>query len=140
MKQSSKNAGMKDSRQLYRMTYLIRLPAYQKGDYLLFDNKVYYISSLHGYTIHVLELSTWTKKIFTGQDLQDVRVLGGKDLVKEMILVSQTPAEVQLMHPTSYEILHVRKPEPVQFVGEKIKTICVEDQLFLLPEKTIRSK
>ena len=37
IKQSSKNVGMKDSRQIFRMTCLIRLPAYRKGDFISLD-------------------------------------------------------------------------------------------------------
>lgn len=138
VKQSSKNIGMKDSRQLYRMTYLVRFPSYRKGDFIVFQDKVYYISSLHETTVHALELSTWTKRIFSGKDLQKVKVLDGKDQIREMIVVSQSPDEVQLMNPINYTIFHVRKPEPVLFASEKIKTIQVDDVVYLLPEKNLK--
>ena len=37
IKQSSKNIGMKDSRQVYRMTYLLRLPSFRKGDFISYS-------------------------------------------------------------------------------------------------------
>ena len=135
LKQSSKNAGMKDSRQLFRMTYLVRFPPYQKGDFIVFENMVYYISSMHETIVHVLELSTWTKKIFTGKELKNARVLGDETCIKEMILVSQSPGEAQVMNPETYKVFPVKKPCSVSFKSEKIRTITVDDQVYLLPEK-----
>ena len=47
IKQSSSNVGMKDGRQMYRMSYSIRLPYFQRGDFISFDDLFYYISSIH---------------------------------------------------------------------------------------------
>ena len=35
IKHSSKNVGMREGKQIYRMTYLLRLPAFKKGDFIL---------------------------------------------------------------------------------------------------------
>jgi nonsense-mediated mRNA decay protein 3 len=42
-KQSASTAGMKDSKQVYRMTYLVRIPAYRKGDFFMFHDLFYYM-------------------------------------------------------------------------------------------------
>jgi len=135
LKQSNKNVGMKDSRQVYRMTYLVRLPAYQKGDILSYQNKHYMVSSLHGPTVYGVDLVTWTKRVFNSKDLLKAHVLEAKDCVREMILVSQTVDEVQVMNPTTYEMIHIRKPEKTKFSGEKISIVVIEDRFFLLPPK-----
>jgi len=137
IKQSSKNIGMKDSRQIYRMTYLIRLPTYRKGDFISHENSFFYISSIHENKVHVFELSNWEKKVFDSKELQKANILGGKELIKEMIFVSQSQDDVQIMDPEIYEINFVRKPKPISFDSEKIKIVKIKNQVFLLPEKNI---
>jgi len=135
MKQSSKNVGMKDSRQIYKMTYLLRLPAYRKGDFISHKNSFFYISSIKGNKVHVFELSNWGKRVFDSKELQKANILGGKELIKEMIFVSQSKDEVQFMDPETYEIKFVRKPRPISLDSEKITIVKIKDQVFLLPEK-----
>ena len=140
IKQSSTNMGMKDSRQIYRMTYLVRLPAYRKGDFILYDNSFYYISSISKNKVHVLELKTWSERVFDGKDLQKASIFGGSELVKEMILVSQSKDEVQVMDPNSYKTSDVKKPRSVSFDNKTIDVVKLEDQIFLLPEKNTIDK
>jgi len=140
IKQSSTNAGMKDSRQIYRMTYLIRLPAYRKGDFISYANSFYYISSINKNKVHVIELLNWSEHVFDGKDLQKASIFGGYELVKEMILVSQSKGEVQVMDQKNYKTYDVRKPMDVSFDHNIINIVQLSDQIFLLPEKNTIDK
>jgi len=131
IKTSSKNIGMKDSRQIYRMTYLIRLPSYKKDDFILYDDKFYHIASVFRNRAHVVGLIDWKEETLEDKELQKASVLGGEELVKEMIIVSQTEDEVQIMDPDTYDIKYVRKPENISFESEKIKVVKINDQLFI---------
>jgi nonsense-mediated mRNA decay protein 3 len=135
IKQSSTNMGMKDSRQIYRMTYLVRLPAYRKGDFISYASSFYFISSINKNKVHVLDILNWSERVFDGKDLQKARILGGFELVKEMILVSQSKDEVQVMDPKNYKTYDVRKPRSTSFDYKTISVVKLEDQIFLLPEK-----
>ncbi|MFH1101232.1 MAG: NMD3-related protein [Methanobacteriota archaeon] len=135
LKQSARNAGMKDSKQLFRMTYLIRLPEYQKGDFIRYQENVYYISSLHEATIHAVELSSWTKRVFTSKEFQNARVLGGEELIMEMILVSQSNDEMQVMDQKNFRTFTLKKPKNMVFSEKTVKVLMVDDQYFVLPEK-----
>jgi len=134
-KQSAASAGMKDSRQVYRMTYLVRIPWYRKGDFFSFDNSFFSILSLHENKVRVLELSTWTEKVVEKKDIQISRIYGGKELIKEMILVSQSKNEIQLMDPKTYMTVEIRKPKTGSVDTPLVKIVKLEDSLFLVPEK-----
>jgi len=135
IKQSSKNMGMKDSRQMYRMTYLIRLPSYCKGDCIFFQNHIFYISQIRSNKIFLTDLSNWNTRSVDSKELLGVKVLGGNDLINEMILISQNDKEVQVMNPKNYKIIIIKKPKQIKFKSEKIKVIKIEDHFFLFPEK-----
>ena len=132
IKQSSKNIGMKDSRQLHRMTYLVRLPSYEKGDFLKHNNSFFYIVSIHGNSVKMIDISNWEETTVNVKTIQKAITIGGKELIKEMILVSQTKDEVQIMDPKKYEIKVVRKPKPITFDSKMIKIVKLEDKFFLI--------
>ena len=133
IKHSSKNIGMKDSRQVYRMTYLLRLPSFRKGDFISYEKSFFYISSISAKKVHVFELSSWVEKIFEVNALEKAKIVGGKELVKDMILVSQTEDEVQIMDPKTYKTYDVRKPEPISFDSKMIRIVKLDGEPYLLP-------
>ena len=104
IKQSSRNVGMKDGKQLYRMTYSIRLPLYKKGNFLDYNKEIFYVFSVHGNKIKMINLKNWEEQSFDLKDLENVKIIGGEELIKDMILVSQDEKEVQVMDPDSYNI------------------------------------
>jgi nonsense-mediated mRNA decay protein 3 len=135
IKKSSKLIGMKDGRKIYRMTFLLRLLSYHEGEFVTIKDCIYYITSISRNKVHVFELTTWTNKVVDSKELQDGQVLGGKELVTEMIVVSETKNEVQVMNPETYEIIVIRKPKPIYFHSDKISTVKHDEQLFLFTEK-----
>ena len=133
IKQSAKNTGMKDSRQIYRVTYLIRIPSFKKHDFIKLNKSFYLVDSIHGNKIKIIDLKDWQETNTDNKTIQKANILGGKELVKEMILVSQTKKELQLMNESSYEIKTVRKPKDINYKSDKIKTIQFDDKIFLIP-------
>ena len=132
MKQSSKNIGMKDSRQMYRMTYLIRLPSFKRGDFIQQDNLFFNIISVHGTKAKLLNLSNWEEMTLDLKNIQKANILG-EELIKEMIFVSQTEDELQIMDPDNYKIQTIKKPKQITFKKEKIKVLRTEKEMLLLP-------
>ncbi|OYT57375.1 hypothetical protein B6U70_02460 [Euryarchaeota archaeon ex4484_162] len=136
IKQSSKNIGMKNGRQIYRMTYLIRLPSYQKNCFISLNNSFFLILSISRNKIRVVELSSWKETIFDSKTLQKATVMGHEKLIKNAIVVSQSKDEIQIMDPDTYKVVYVRKPQPMFFDSDKVKIVKLDDHIFLFPEKT----
>ncbi|UCD14320.1 MAG: hypothetical protein JSW60_02595 [Thermoplasmatales archaeon] len=140
IKQSSKNVGIKDGRQIFRITHLIRLPAFRKGDFISLDHSYFYISSIHGNKVHTIDLSNWSKRVFDSKDLQKTSVLGGKKLIKKMIFISQSQNEVQAMDPETYKTFEIKKPKQLTFISDMVQVVALEEKLFLFPEKNTIDK
>lgn len=134
-KQSASNVGMKDSRQLYRVTYLIRLPRYQPGDFLLYQRTPMRVRSIRGNKAHLQSLATWVDSTVDAKTLQQASPISDLVRRKEMIVVSQTSSEVQLMDPDSYRIMTIPKPKKHTFSKEKTTVVRINDLDYLLPEK-----
>jgi len=134
IKQSSKNVGMKDSKQIYKMTYLIRIPSFRKGDFIRQNSSFFYIVSVHGNKIKMIDLDTWEETITDLKTIQKASILGGEELVQDMIFISQTDDELQVMDSKTYKIYIIKKPKPIKYDNEKLKILKTEKQLFLLPK------
>jgi nonsense-mediated mRNA decay protein 3 len=134
IKQSSKNIGMKDSRQIHRITYLIKIPPYKKNDFVEFENDIYQILNMQASKVKMINLLNWKESIFNTKNLQKTKIIGGDEIIKEFILVSQNSKEIQIMHPKSYKISIVRKSKPINFDYEKIKAITYKEKIYLIPK------
>ncbi len=131
IKQSSTNTGMKDSKQIYKMTYLVRIPPYKKGDYIQIDDNYYQIKYLQANKIKIINLLTWEESSTDLKNLEKARIFGGQDLLREMIVVSQTKNELQLMDEKTYELHIVKKPKEIEYLSKKIQVIKIDDLLFV---------
>lgn len=140
IKQSSSNIGMKDSRQIYRMTYLVRLLPYKKGNFIFHNDSYFYINQIKGNRIHVIEMNNWNENIFEEKQLQKIDIIGGTELIKEMIKVSQSSDEIQVMDSKNYKTYDLKKPKEIDIKASSVKVVHLRDKFFLFPEKNITDK
>ena len=134
IKQSSTNTGMKDSKQIYKMTYLIRIPPYKKEDFIQIGCNYYQIKNLKANKIKLINLLTWEESSIDLKNLEKAKIVGQKNLVIEMIVVSQTKTELQLMNEKTYDLYIVKKPKEIEYISKKIQMIKIDDLLFVYPK------
>ena len=134
VKHSSKNIGMKDGRQLYRVTHLLRLHSFRKEDFIEYKNNFYKILTIQTNKAKVINLKNHEEIGIDIKEIEKARILGNKDLLKERIIVSQKKEEIQLMNPDSYKIITIRKPKAKTYNSEKIEIVKIEDQFFINPD------
>jgi len=133
IKQSSKNIGMKDSKQIYKMTYLLRLPSYKKDDFVKINHSFYLILSIQKNKIKMLDLSNWEEISTDFKSIDKTKIIGNSELMREMIIISQTKKDIQLMNPDNYKTFEIRKPKPITLQSKSINTLEIEDKIFLIP-------
>ena len=131
IKQSSTNTGMKDSKQIYKMTYLVRIPPYKKGDFIKVGDNYYQIKNLYQNKIKLINLSNWEENSLDVKNLEKVKILGNQDLLTNMIFISQTKDELQLMDEKTYELHTVKKPKEIEYSAKKIEVIKIDNLLFV---------
>ncbi len=131
---SSSNVGMSDGKQVYRMTYLLRLPSFDKHSILAKDDSLFFVTSLSNNTAHVLDLKTWNTHTFPVKDFEKAMVYDYEDLVQDMIVVSQKDDEIQVMDKNTYKIVVINKPKKITYSSEQIPIVRYEDSFYLLPE------
>ncbi|MBQ2762717.1 MAG: hypothetical protein IJF47_03275 [Candidatus Methanomethylophilaceae archaeon] len=132
-KESSSLVGMSsDGIDIYRLTYLVRFPAYHLGDVMEIKGKPWKLVSLNKTGGKLVSLTDFRETSVRKAELQDMKVLVKSADVMEAIVLSSSGSEVQVMHPVNYSTLDLRVP-PNTEVGETVQVVQVEEQLYYLP-------
>ena len=135
LKQSTSMVGMKEGRELTRVTVLLRLPGYQTGDFMKIEPDYFLIGKMSGSKIYLLNLASWGETTIDSKDLKKFHIYSSKDYGEEMIVISQTPTELQIMHQKSYKNYEIVKPKKYPISSKTVTVVRLDDTLFLVPNK-----
>jgi len=133
IKKSSKNIGMKDSKQVYRDTILLRLPSFKKNDIIKNKNKYFLITNVSKNNFQIIDFSNWDKQTIDYKQIKNYKKRTDEATIKDMIIVNQKNDEIQIMDEKTYKMVIIKKPIAMNFSSEKIRTISINDNLFLYP-------
>lgn len=131
-KESSSLVGVKQGKEVYRVTHLLRLPAYRQGDIVLFRSAPHLVEAIASNRTRLLRLHDHLRLSVDNKDLHDSRVIGHPSDVREAVVVSEGREELQVLHPVTYLTVEVRRPGGME-VGETVRVFLHDGELFMLP-------
>lgn len=126
-------AGKKDGNDIYRITYSLRLPRLVPGDIIRVGEDMVLVKHCGKMTTGMylqsgLEFSEHTDRLKDAHKVSEV----GKSV--NAVVVSVEPDMVQVMHPSSFKQVTIKKPAHFTGTGgEDIRVILIEDRMFILP-------
>lgn len=134
---SSELAGREDGQNVYRMTYSVRLPPYEKGDFVEYEKKIYKIKKIKSgnrpavvYDIKKNKSTTINRK-----ELEEAKIHGGEELVKKAVVVSEDKREIKVLDPDTYETKTLLKPEGFSGKKEEVSVVKIKDRLFIISDE-----
>ena len=136
LKESSTLMGRKDGREIYRITYNIRIPKYKPGDFIKLNDRVYNILNFSKKHILGLDVQSGITQTFSHKTLAAGKFLGGSEIIRDAVVVLETDSEVQILDPDNYQTVDLIKPKGFIVNDETVKIIKAEDYIFLLPNLT----
>jgi nonsense-mediated mRNA decay protein 3 len=125
--------GKKDGKDIYRITYSLRLPRFVPGDIINTGGDGVLIRHSGKRTTGLLlgsglEFSENTNRLKNAAKIADV-----EDAV-DAVLVSVEDDIVQVMHPTTFRPVTLKKPAHLSGRGGKdIRIVVIGDEIFILP-------
>jgi nonsense-mediated mRNA decay protein 3 len=134
IKESRKLVGRKDGNDIYRMTYAVRASDFQVGDFLELNSKVMKVLSVSSNKVYLKSLDSWEDVHLKPEDLASAKLLGGEEIVKEMVVVSRSDSEIQVLDPDTLKTVDVLVPEGFEVDGESVKIVKFEEGYFLVGE------
>ena len=128
-KVSSSLWGRKDGREVYRYTYLVRLPGFLKGDYLVGKDKVYRVLNVKR-GVQVLDLKSGRERNLDMQEAMSMNTLKSKDVEKDLVVIMESENEVQVLHPTTMRPVDLVKRIDVD-VKDTVKGALIDGEIYL---------
>ena len=136
VKESSTLVGKKDGKDYYRVTYLVRIPPFIAGDYIIFKKIPWKLKKINRRKVHLINLADREKLTVDRKDLRRVEILGGTDIVKKAVVVSRKKdtRDIIVLHPTTYLSVDVLVPESSEIPpeGGEVNVIVHDDDLYLV--------
>ncbi|MDW7776072.1 MAG: NMD3-related protein [Methanosarcinales archaeon] len=126
-------AGKKDGKDIYRITYSLRLPRLVPGDIIKVGENMVLVKRSGKMTTGMylesgLEFSEHTDR------LKDAHKVSGVKEAGNAVVVSVEQDTVQVMHPSTFKQVTIKKPAHFTGTGgEDVRVIPIEDRIFILP-------
>ncbi len=134
VKETAKLLTQKDGHDVYRMTYLVRLPAYRYGDVVMFRKHMYLVGAIRTTNTKITDLKTAESFTVGNGDMTEAYVLGKREDMLDVVVLTETDRELQIMHPHSFKPVELRKPQRYKTKGETVKVFQHDEELYLLPK------
>ncbi|MGI6471835.1 MAG: 60S ribosomal export protein NMD3 [Candidatus Methanomethylophilaceae archaeon] len=132
-KESFKLVGRKpDGQNMYRVTYLVRLPKFKEGDVVEYKNGYYRLKRILPGGGRLISLKSFRDKYVPRPDMPQLKVYRTEDELMDATVISGDPPEVQVLNPLNYETLDMRVPKDVE-VGSQIKVVDIDGILHYVP-------
>lgn len=135
VKESHKLVGRKAGKDIYRTTYAVRALDYRPGDFVQLEGKVFRVLNLSIKKAILRALETGENISIGLGKLQKAKMLGGREIIREMVLVSKSEKEIQVLDPDSLKTVDVILPEGFEIDGETVKIVKCEAGYFLVGEE-----
>ncbi|MDR3283487.1 MAG: hypothetical protein LBS92_07780, partial [Candidatus Methanoplasma sp.] len=132
-KEAAKLVGQtSDGQDMYRVTYLVRLPDYHVGDVVRFDGRYYKMTRVSGAGGKAIDIVNFRERAIKRSDMQDVKVYEKASGLRSATVVSRSREEIQVLHPSDYSTLDLRIPEDSE-IGDSVKVVDIDGTLYYVP-------
>ncbi len=131
-KESSKLVGRKpDGEDMYRVTYLVRLPEFKVGDVVSWKDKYYRLSRVFATGGRLTALKDFKETTLRKSDMPALKVHCKESELLDVTVVSGAAPEIQVLNPVNYETMDIRVP-PDAVIGETVKAVIVDDIMYFV--------
>lgn len=129
--ETAKLSGRKEGEDIYRVTFLVRIRLYSVGDFArLGDEGLVQVLSIDRGNALVIDIATHRRDKV---DEADLRRLGGPEILREAVLVSQDDKSLQVLDPVTLRTVDLPRPEGFVPEGGTVWVLRHEEALYLPP-------
>lgn len=122
---------------LYRIWISLRLPIFQKGDFITHEDHVGQIIDINGRKIVIMDLETLENISISWREYSNLEKVAGKEDVKITTVTSKTPTEIQLLNPETYQPIDMDLLSELADIdiGEEVEVIEIKGKIYIIPLK-----
>lgn len=132
--QSPKLMGKKEGKEIYRVTYSIRLPEFVNGDIVAIDGEVIEVKRLDK-LLTGIDLKTGARYSKLREQLKSIVKIGSRSDRKKTVLTMAGDSEIQILDPEDYSPVYLSRPKFLkEDSGGEIFVVKTAKGIFVLPD------
>ena len=119
---------------LYRVWISIRIPEFEIGDFIKFENKILYVHSIGKNSIVGEEISTNKKHNIPMKNMDDIELVKKADEIETTTVISKSPQIMQILDPIDYSAVDLDMKEEYDKynVGDEVRLIRLDNYIYLI--------
>jgi len=108
--ESRKLVGCKDGRDVYRTTFLVRLPRLRRGDVIWARGDIWEVVGFDAKRTHLASLQSGTRSTLSDYEADEVEILGSRSGAKSSVVVAKDGNVLEILDPQSFETVAASRP------------------------------
>ena len=133
-KESSSLWGRRDGRDVYRVTFLVRLPGFERGDIIEFESHAYFVKGLSRGVVHAIDLVTGESRSIKPRTAEECSLEQSKARIQRAVVLMENKGEMQVLDPETMQVLDVKLPPGFQRKGEQVRVAKTKLGPFVLSD------
>jgi len=122
-KESSSLWGRKGGKEVSRMTFLVRLPCFSKGDIVEHQGREYYVRGLSRGVVRAIDIVTGEDRSLKSGESDEWQLLLEKGRTPKAVVLSESEREIQVLDPETNTAVELLKPASFSRKGEQIRLV-----------------
>ena len=119
---------------LYRIWISVRIPEFETGDFIRYDNKIMQVKSISKNSFVGVEISTDKNRNIPMKHMEDIELVRKADDIETTTVISKSPQYLQILDPVDYSAVDLNmKDEFADLnVGDEVRLIRIENNVYIL--------
>lgn len=122
------------SKDLYRSWVLLRLPSFNKNDFIEYDDKIIKIEKIGSHKFSGINLKDYSDESISWKEYDNIKKIADTTDIKPTTITNITPSEVQVLDPDNYDTVDLKKLDVMNNlnIGEEINVIKIKNTLYVI--------
>lgn len=119
---------------LYRIWISLRIPEFEIGDFIKFEDKIMHVNSIAKNSLVGEEISTNKKHNIPMKNMEDIELVKKASELETTTVISKSPQIMQILDPIDYSAVDLdMKDEYSKYnVGDEVKLIRIDNYIYLI--------
>ncbi len=132
--ESSKLVGQtRDGVEMYRVSYLVRLPEFHLGDIVRYGKKYYLLTRISNNGGKLKSLTNFQETPVRRANMPELKVYLKASDLEVADVISKAYGEIQVMDPSNYSMKDLLVPKDAE-IGETVKIARIDGILYYVPQ------
>ncbi|MGO9388014.1 MAG: 60S ribosomal export protein NMD3 [Methanobacterium sp.] len=119
---------------LYRIWFSLRLPQFQKYDFVKYNNMKTQVLNFDANKIYLKDLESSATISVAWRDYEKLKLIARKNDIKLAMITAKTPQLIQILHPDTYQPVDIQLNDELRqlHIGEELKVVEIDNILYVI--------